>query len=133
MTKRSSARRLSPIELVKGGDVPAQLARDYLQHLRANGETWTHGLNGTFGNKKGWTIAVQVDLGRGQIHIWAPDKLQTAVPQLPLPEYLDAVLTRCTYCLGPAIKQHRLGFVGRACTHCHTALLSSVEKPGWAN
>lgn len=129
----TTARRAQPIKLVKGGQVPIQLARDYMTYLRANRTIWTQGLRGEYKNARGWCISVRVTLTAGEINIWGPDKLQTAVPPLPLPNNLASALERCTYCLGPAAPHHRLGFAGRACTKCHTELLPSVEYPGWAN
>ena len=56
--------------------------------------------------------------GSASVHIWGPDGLAIATPNVYSFEELKKSTRRCQYCKAEDVQTDRVGFAGRACLTC---------------
>lgn len=70
---------------------------------------------------------------RGEITVWAPDRLQVTVPIIYSFGELVNGLRYCKYCGVNNTETTRISFAGRCCLKCRPELAKTMESAGWCD
>lgn len=86
---------------------------------------------------KGHVLMRRKDSGKwhfeAQIHLWGPDGLTIAAPNVYDWEKVIAGMLTCNACGATPVETHRYSFAGRCCAECLPEMRAKHERPGWTD